>query len=126
MRNRQNAACKFPSSSASQTSSSERPNRIRKTRLFKCPLCNGSFPASEIEQHASHCLEVNAPITTNPKKDSSSKRDNRTNGVHSRSAAISDSSMKSPIQNSRKADVFQGKLIEINVESIMSLQVQFF
>ena len=86
----------------------ERPNRLRKTRLFKCPLCMGSFPASDIEAHASHCLEVNAPVISSSKKEKSaeSKKDKKTGG-HSKFSPFPENPSKS-LKKSMKAGLDLG------------------
>ena len=43
----------------------DRPREVRSKRsiIVKCPLCLDDFPSSEIERHASICLELNELIT---------------------------------------------------------------
>ena len=46
----------------------DRPREVRSKRsmIVKCPLCLDDFASTEIEQHASLCLELNELIT-NPR-----------------------------------------------------------
>ena len=82
-------------SSSSSHHVSERPNRLRKTRLFQCPLCGGSFPASDIEQHASQCLEINSEMTGYSSSNSKKERKNNSNRKHvSSSQGLSKSTKK--------------------------------
>merc|ERR1712151_794645 len=52
----------------------DRPREVRSKRstFVKCPLCLYDFPSSEIERHASLCLELNE-LVTNPKNAAKAK-----------------------------------------------------
>jgi len=53
---------------ASTSEPIDRPRKVRSKRsiIVKCPLCLDDFTSSEIEQHASLCLELNE-LMTKPK-----------------------------------------------------------